>query len=222
MNVIDLFKRIQQAAIDLVAPPMCAHCKIYINERVIFCDRCRALIAPIVSITIPVTAKLQVKVFAVSAYQEPIKSLILAKGWSDRCSCRLLGQLICTMPYMDNLAIDYLVPIPLHWTRFAKRGFNQAEEMAKIIAKHSQKPVVPLIKRCRQTKFQSELSSAQRHTNVSEAFMINAKNPELYNGKHLVLIDDLMTTGSTLSCAAKELAKLKPASITALVACRVV
>jgi ComF family protein len=118
-------------------------------------------------------------------------------------------------------SIDYIVPIPLHWTRFIQRGYNQAEESAHTISSHARKPVVSLLKRVKWTRYQSSLTGAERKHNVADAFMLNVKQPEIYYNKHLLLVDDLMTTGVTLNQAARELVKLKPASITAIVAARV-
>ncbi len=122
------------------------------QKRTVFCDECIPLITPVVSVVLPITKKYSMKVFAVSAYKPPLKSLILAKGRSDIVASRELGQLIWDRTYIKHAPIDYFVPIPLHWTRFAKRGFNQAEEMAKVLSQQSSKPVEPLLKRLRYIK----------------------------------------------------------------------
>jgi len=136
-------------------------------------------------------------------------------------SSRQLGQLVWDMTYVKNSHFDFIVPIPLHWTRFARRGFNQSYEMAKVIGKKSGKPVVKLIRRIRITKYQASLSQSMRAENVKKAFILKGKQLNLYQGKHLLLVDDLLTTGSTVMAVARELYKLKPASITVVVACRV-
>ncbi len=207
---------------DLVAPPYCAHCKIFLRSRTIFCAHCASLIEPVVSVTLPLSARYTIKVVAASAYKDPIKQLILAKGHSDVLAGTTLGSIIWDMSYARYLPMDYLIPIPLHWTRRAWRGFNQTEEMAKAIAKKSGKPVAHLLTRVKRTHFQSELAAPERAGNVAQAFALTAHDMSIYQGKHLVLVDDLMTTGSTLQSAARELIALKPASIAALVACRVI
>ena len=114
------------------------------------------------------------------------------------------------------------VPIPLHWTRFAWRGYNQADEIAQVLAQKRGKPVVHLLQRIQRTRYQAELESPQRKENVKKAFTLRVADKNLYQDKHIILVDDLMTTGATLQAAAKELFKLKPASITAVVVCRVI
>ena len=122
---------------------------------------------------------------------------------------------------MSTLDFDYIIPIPLHWTRYAKRGYNQAEEMAYIISRHSAKPVAHLLKRSKRTPFQSLLPFEKRTQNVADAFKIISENP-MYVGKKFLIVDDVMTSGATLKAAVKQLRTLKPALITAVVACRVV
>ena len=220
-NVLSTLKN---ACINFVAPPFCSYCKVFIQTRTVFCDYCKSRIVPVASVTMPLTGNYSIKTFAICAYQDPIKKLILAKGWSDICASKNLGQLMWDMTNLKHMPIDYLIPIPLHWTRLAKRGFNQTVEIANEISRKSNMPIANILKRTKRTQFQATLSAGQRGKNVKDAFALqcNNTNASLYAGKHLVLVDDLMTTGSTLQAAARELVKLKPASITAVVACRVV
>jgi predicted amidophosphoribosyltransferase len=106
--------------------------------------------------------------------------------------------------------------------RYASRGYNQAEEIARVLGSYAQKPVSSLVRRTHHTQFQSRIPFGSRHENVQDAFMLCVKNPKLYQGKHIIIVDDLMTSGATLRMVAKELLKLYPASITAVVAARVV
>ena len=161
-------------------------------------------------------------VFACSSYGDPLKSLILAKGWSDIVSSRQLGEIIWQSTNVKQHAFDYLIPIPLHWSRFAKRGFNQAEEIATALARKSGKPVINLLRRIKRTSLQSGLTIEGRRSNICDAFEVNCSDSDVYKNKHLMLVDDLMTTGSTLRAAAQKLLRYKPASISAIVACRVV
>lgn len=213
---------IKNCCLDLLAPPMCAYCKIFLDQRTILCDRCLMLIKPITSGSVVINSTYTMKVFAISDYKDPIKSLILAKSSSNIIASKHLGNLLWHLTHVATLDFDYIIPIPLHWTRFAKRGFNQAEEMAKVLAEKSGKPVQQLLQRAKRTPFQSKVLVHERIGNVADAFVLKKLNKNFYVGKHLLLIDDLSTTGSTLRFAARELARLKPASITAVVAARVV
>jgi ComF family protein len=161
-------------------------------------------------------------VFAISDYKDPLKKLILAKSWSDSLASYQMGQLLWEMVPLHNLDCDVIVPIPLHWTRYARRGFNQAHEIARVISKKKNIPIQHVIKRHKRTVYQSAVSSHARIDNVKDAFVLNDAYVKEYEGKHILLVDDLMTTGATLRAAAKVLLKLKPRKITVAVVCRVI
>lgn len=203
-------------------PALCAYCKSFLYKPTIFCELCAHKIFPIVSKKIDITPSVSMTVFAISDYKDPLKKLILAKGWSDTIASYQLGKLLCGMIPFDSINGDILVPIPLHWTRYAWRGFNQAEEMAKVISKEKNIPVKHLLKRIKRTPFQSMLPSSMRASNVKDAFILNKQLAHKYTNKHIILIDDLMTTGSTLRSAAKTLLSIKPKKITVVVVCRTI
>ena len=161
------------------------------------------------------------KVFAVSDYQEPLRSLIIAKSWSDHSASIQLAQLLWDMTYIRYQPCDIMIPVPLHWVRQVRRGYNQAEIMAQHLARKKGCHVHSIITRVKHTPFQSKLAIADRPENVKNAFAA-LPTAAVVAGKHIMMVDDLMTTGSTLRAMAKELIPYQPASITAVVAARVV
>lgn len=210
--------------LGFIYPNFCFYCKDFLQDKSVFCQSCKDKIRPVVTTNLEVTNKYKVKIFAISEYKYPIKSLVLAKGGSDIVASRKLGELAWEMTYIKNVDFDFIVPIPLHWKRYAERGFNQAQEMANAISKKSGKPVVNLLKRVKSTQRQSELSPSGRALNVHDAFVLNL-DQELkknYECKKFLIVDDLLTTGSTVKFATKVLIGLKPDSFTAIVACRVI
>lgn len=216
------FSGLYNASFDhIIAPPFCSYCKQFLTKRMIFCVACYDMIQPIVSVQLPITKNFAMTVLAISDYQEPLKSLILSKSWSDIVAAHQLGQLLWQMSYFKHMQCDYLVPIPLHWMRFAKRGYNQAEEIAKVLSQHKNVPVAHILSRSRNTPFQSSIAADKRLANVKDAFILKKVDPQLYHNKNLVLVDDLMTSGATLISAAKTLLKCQPAAVHALVVCRV-
>jgi competence protein ComFC len=95
---------------------------------------------------------------------------------------------------------DCLVPVPLHPTRLRERGFNQAEALAETLSKRTRLPILRCIERQRYTNTQTRFDRVERMQNLRNAFALG-KNSDV-RGKHLVLLDDVMTTGSTLhECA---------------------
>ena len=102
--------------------------------------------------------------------------------------------------------IDYIIPIPLHPKRIRKRGYNQSDEIAKGISVKTNIPVVSdAVSRVKNTSSQTQSSKFERWKNVENVFLIN--RPEIFESKHILLIDDVITTGSTIESCAKEILK---------------
>ena len=90
---------------------------------------------------------------------------------------------------------DVIVPVPLHWRKLRRRGFNQAEMLARELSKYTGISTdVTLVKKKKATKSQKKLNADQRRKNLQEAFQITG-NPA---GKCILLVDDVYTTGSTM------------------------
>ncbi len=220
MPFYNFFAQCAQLTKSFLVPSFCVHCKDWLEQPTILCISCRALIHPIVSARVEVNSAITMTVFAASKYQDPLKSIILAKGRFDCLASKYMGQLLWELTAVRHASFDYIVPIPLHWRRFAYRGYNQATLMACEVAKKSQQPMIELIRRKQYTVFQSVLTTSERKDNVKNAFVLQQGDLSEYQGKHFLLVDDLMTTGATLKAAATCLLPLKPASITAVVLCR--
>ena len=107
----------------------------------------------------------------------------------------ILSGGLCCLP--DD--IDAILPVPLHWRRKARRGFNQASELAKPIAKQRGIPVERGVTRRKATPFQSGLAAQQRTQNLRHAFV--ATRDCRY--KHVLIVDDVITTGATVETLAK-------------------
>lgn len=208
---------------NLFIPRYCGACGIVLYEYgAVLCDACLKTIKPVVSYTLPQTGMLEVKVFAMSTYEGAVQRLIRAKNYGDKIAAYELGMLMAQHLQVDWTSFDYLVPVPLHWTRYIRRGFNQAEIIAECLSKKCGIPIKVLVKRKKRTAYQAHLDAQSRQKNTTDAFeLIPIKDRAEFLGKHLVIIDDLMTTGATLTALVTELKKLKPARITVLVAARV-
>jgi len=102
--------------------------------------------------------------------------------------------------------IDMIIPVPLHKKRFAERGFNQAFLIGNILAKHSSIPIQEkLLIRKRDTPHQANLDRKGRLSNVVDAFRVKAL--EAIDGKSILLVDDVYTTGATMQTCAEVLLK---------------
>jgi ComF family protein len=111
---------------------------------------------------------------------------------------------------------DALVPVPLHWLRHARRGFNQATEICKPVARNSGLPMIRSIRRTRSTPSQSGLNAAARRRNLSDAFAVRGKLKYRYP----VIVDDVMTTGETCHQLARVLREAGAESVGVLVVAR--
>ena len=112
---------------------------------------------------------------------------------------KMLGaRLIESAEFKDA---DLIVPVPLHWSRKWKRGYNQAEILAQGIAMEMRIPVrTDLLRRIRRTATQTKLGIEAKGANVAGAFCANIKKPDTIKGiRHVILIDDVFTTGSTMT-----------------------
>jgi ComF family protein len=114
---------------------------------------------------------------------------------------------------------DMVVAVPLHWRKRWARGFNQAELLARHIAKHRDIPLVNALRRKRPTGVQAGLAIAGRRRNVEGAFAARAAAD--VKGKRILLIDDVMTTGATASACASALKRAGAASVSLATLARV-
>lgn len=138
---------------------------------------------------------------AALVYDGGCRELIHAFKYRQRFHLRrplalLTAQRLAAFAAASNA--DLLAPVPLHPRRLRQRGFNQSLLLAEILEKTWQLPLQrQLLERTRYTTSQTELSAEQRATNLRDAFAVSA--PEHSNGKRVLLVDDVFTTGVTLA-----------------------
>ena len=202
----------------IIAPPACHSCREFITNRTILCIDCEKMIIPIAPKLIQINSTYNLTIHAICKYDPPLKNMILAKHNSDHIMFKAIADLIWQKTVLQYIEIDCFIPIPLHWTRNIRRGFNQAEILANSLGRHKKIQVFNMISRIKQTEYQAKIARELRKDNVANAFVI--KDGFNITGKHIMLVDDLCTTGSTALQIAKILIKHKPASISLVVACR--
>ena len=111
--------------------------------------------------------------------------------------------------------IDFIVPLPLHKKRLKKRGYNQSEQLAQGISSVTNIPIrTDIVSRKRNTDTQTAKSEMQRWENLHDSF--ECLSPESLTGKHILLVDDVMTTGATLVACADALHKTSQPTISVL------
>lgn len=112
--------------------------------------------------------------------------------------------------------VDMVVPVPLHWWRHLRRGYNQAEAIGRRVADHLDVPCRRRLARSRSTPAQSGLSRRRRRRNLRGAFRCRRR----LDGERVLLVDDVVTTGATLEAAARCLLEAGSGTVTALAAAR--
>ena len=123
---------------------------------------------------------------------------------------RMLGKTLSTHPHF--LTTDVLVPVPLHWKKEKKRGFNQSEIIAKGINQVLNKQLIlQNVKRNVDTSSQTSKSRYERWQNVENIFTV--QNKDLFRNKHVLLIDDVVTTGATLEAMAAVIQEIENTKI---------
>lgn len=118
---------------------------------------------------------------------------------------------------------DIIIPVPLHYWRFVRRRFNQSALLAHAIArKTSIKHIPNALKRIRRTTPQTGLTAKQREANVKGAFTVNKSYEAVIKNKNILLIDDVLTTGSTTSACTRTLLKAGAAQVNVLTLARTI
>jgi competence protein ComFC len=157
--------------------------------------------------------------YCFGSYEGVLRELIhlFKYGKVDTLARPLVDFLDAALPRDER--IDAIVPVPLHWWRKWRRGFNQSELLAKALSKRTGVPVFAALRRTRPTAVQAGLSNTARRRNVTGAF--SSRRARSLKGKHVLLIDDVMTTGSTASACAIALKRAGAVRVALLTLARV-
>ena len=139
------------------------------------------------------------------AYQDIMRHLVMRLKFNDsHKNARLLGMLLAEQLQQHTQLPECIIPVPLHKNRYRERGFNQSIEIAKTVARQLKIPLeLNACIRHRDTPHQVSLPAKQRHNNIKNAFSII--RPLHY--EHVAVLDDVMTTGSTVAEMAELLKK---------------
>jgi ComF family protein len=166
---------------------------------------------------------------AAAVYQDGMRAAIHALKYRGRTAVAapladLLAEagprLLAAPGVPTRVPVDAIVPVPLHPARLAERGFNQAELLAASCARAWKVPLLTrALTRTRPTAPQTDLDAEARRRNVAGAFAV--ARPSEVAGRRLLLVDDVLTTGSTVSAAARALRKSGAAPVGVLVLARV-
>ncbi len=162
------------------------------------------------------------EIVAVGRYRGMLEELCLAlKFGGERRIAQLLAAWLVPLLHERGVAekLDAIVPVPLSALRRLRRGYNQAEELARHTARLLDLPMhAGALKRVRPTDRQALLSTAQRRANIEGSFAV--RQPKMITGRTLLLVDDVMTTGATLGEAARTLKRAGARAVYGAIAAR--
>ena len=152
----------------------------------------------------------------------PIRSAIHKMKYADQ---PMIGYWLGRQAAMEILYADFfdeievIVPMPLHPKRLRERGYNQAEYIAKGISEITGIPLdTTHVTRARNTPKQALQRGEERKANVAEAFTVN--HPEQMYHKHILVVDDLITTGETMRSCLKAMKKFRGATFSVFALCK--
>lgn len=184
--------------LDLLFPPRCAGCQRLDSY---WCQRCQDTVNAIpLGVTVNQQSPLQA-VAATAAHADKLQQALWSLKYENgKPVAPFLAQRLTAYLVQLNWRIDMIVPVPLHTSRLAQRGYNQAQLLAEGVARQTGIPCSPhALHRQRHTQSQVGLNAHERQTNMEAAF---TANHHLAN-QTLLLIDDVLTTGATLGACAQ-------------------
>lgn len=199
-------RSIVKSFVNLIYPLHCIGCAKALDPENEY-HLCGACIASIKHNAMPPFELDTVPVRAYSAclYEGTLKELIHKFKYNSKTVLARKFSGIMTDYIKENPEIadvDLVTAVPLHRSRLREREFNQSLLLAAGIAKQAGVDLVNILEKTRKTKYQNELLKSERHTNLKGAFSLSGKD---IKDKDVLLIDDVMTTGATLSECSKVL-----------------
>ena len=191
-----------RAALRLIEGPICLRCGQPFASEAVDDHLCGACLAHPPAYAMARSAGI---------YGPPLKTLIHRLKYRGQLrAAGPLGEILCGVfrRYWRHRPVDLVLPVPLHWRRLRERGFNQVQSMLRSWPRAdpalSPAPIADgILVRVRHTASQAGLDRQERRRNMDSAFRV--KRPEAVRGRAVLIVDDVMTTGATVTACAEAL-----------------
>lgn len=207
-----IMSELKNNLLNLFFPPKCVGCGVLGS---LFCDDCKADILTVSGQTCPMCNKISPKgkfcsrcrpktalsgIASACYFREgTIKEAIHSFKYENVHSLSIdLSRLLIDLLGREKISFDVICFVPITKKREGWRGYNQAEILAQAVADHFQTLLVPALKKVKETKTQVGLPKKKREQNLKDAFKFKGKKDQI-QGKRILLVDDVVTTGTTLN-----------------------
>lgn len=230
--------------LDVGLPPLCPSCRDPVGDGAGLCANCWSKLYPIErpfceKLGIPFTYDPGPGIYSMQAiadppayararaavrYDEIARTMVHALKYGDRLDLAPVMARWMARAGSELLAnADVVVPVPLHWRRMWARRFNQSATLAKLLAEPYAKPVsYSALKRVKATPQQVGLSKPERAANVQGAFRVDPSGKAEIARRHILLVDDVLTSGATVDSCARALLRAGARQVDVLTFARVV
>jgi ComF family protein len=244
LGALEILRGLPQLALNAVLPPRCLACGTLVERAGALCGACWSEVAFLTPphcacCGFPFEYDLGAQALcgactrdpppyqrarAVMRYNEASRQLILAFKHGDRTEGAPAFGAWLARAGTDLIAeADLIAPVPLHRWRLLSRRYNQAALLAHALGRETGLPVhTELLLRRRHTPSQGRLSVTARRRNVAGAFAVAPRGTAVLAGRHVLLVDDVLTTGATVAACARALQRGGAAAVSVLVLARVV
>ncbi|WP_414710064.1 ComF family protein [Pseudorhodoplanes sp.] len=230
--------------LDVGLPPLCPSCRDPVGDGAGLCAACWSKLSPIdrpfcEKLGIPFTYDPGPGIYSMQAIADPpayararaavryddvARTMVHALKYGDRLDLAPIMAGWMARAGSELLAdAEVVVPVPLHWRRMWARRFNQSATLAKLLADPRGLPLeVSALKRVKATPQQVGLSKSERAANVQGAFRVEPSGKAGIMRRHVLLVDDVLTSGATVDACARALLRAGARQVDVLIFARVV
>lgn len=216
----DFIDKLKNSVKDILFPVRCPYCETVIHKTEYACEDCKKKFPSPAIIRYAVGGYKCTSPFSYDGiFKKAVKRFKFGNkgGYAKQLAFPIVQSILESYQCVN---FDLITCVPMHKKRLAQRGYNQAELLAKECANIMNIPYFDALEKFKENREQHSIKASERAKNVKGVYRITDK--ELVNGKNILIIDDIITTGNTLGECAKILMKQGCKSVDCAVLCSVI